>query len=123
MNDELEERQTQVTFFNSLVPRATEALQEPCLVCFDDIESASITKCGHIFCTRWYVDHALVVVFSIRFCLSLAVALSLSRGRSLKTASHSSSCSTQYSSSCASSRQVSHVSRGIATLGCFRRCS
>jgi len=115
MNDELEERQTQVTFFNSLVPRATEALQEPCLVCFDDIESASITKCGHIFCTRWYVDHALVVVFSIRFCLS--------RGRSLKTASHSSSCSTQYSSSCASSRQVSHVSRGIATLGCFRRCS
>ena len=74
MNDELEERQTQVTFFNSLVPRATEALQEPCLVCFDDIESASITKCGHIFCTRWYVDHALVLVFSIRFSLGRSLA-------------------------------------------------
>ena len=75
MNDELEERQTQVTFFNSLVPRATEALQEPCLVCFDDIESASITKCGHIFCTRWYVDHALVFSYS----LSLSLSQSLSR--------------------------------------------
>jgi len=43
-------------YFESLTPRATEALAEPCLICFDDIEDASITKCGHIFCTNWYVQ-------------------------------------------------------------------
>jgi hypothetical protein len=47
-------KQAQV-YFQALVPKATEALEEPCLICFDDIEEASITKCGHLFCTPWYV--------------------------------------------------------------------
>eukprot|EP00697_Spironema_sp_BW2_P008604 gnl/Spiro4/23246_TR11487_c0_g1_i1.p1 gnl/Spiro4/23246_TR11487_c0_g1~~gnl/Spiro4/23246_TR11487_c0_g1_i1.p1 ORF type:complete len:375 (-),score=98.04 gnl/Spiro4/23246_TR11487_c0_g1_i1:519-1643(-) len=40
----------QGAIYKSLVPRAEEALKEPCLICFEDIAEAGITKCGHIFC-------------------------------------------------------------------------
>jgi hypothetical protein len=57
-------KQTQV-YFEALVPKATEAMSEPCLICFDDIEEASITKCGHLFCTPWYDVHTLLVYRAI----------------------------------------------------------
>eukprot|EP01094_Clydonella_sp_ATCC50884_P001681 TRINITY_DN1125_c0_g1_i2.p1 TRINITY_DN1125_c0_g1~~TRINITY_DN1125_c0_g1_i2.p1 ORF type:complete len:974 (+),score=208.43 TRINITY_DN1125_c0_g1_i2:59-2980(+) len=51
-NQELADEKQRGQFFQALVPKATEALKEPCLICFDDIEVASVTKCGHVFCAQ-----------------------------------------------------------------------
>ena len=54
-NDAIDKRKKLTSFFNSLIPRATELLSEPCLICFECITFASVTNCGHIFCANWFV--------------------------------------------------------------------
>ena len=41
-----------LTYFESIIPRITHSADEPCVICFDKIESLTVTPCGHLFCRK-----------------------------------------------------------------------